>query len=51
MGCGSSASASEPGSGGASRSVGGGTQKGKNLFPDQVEFHYFGMNGRADPIR
>ena len=50
MGCGSSASASEPGSGG-SRTVSGGSQKGKNLFPDTVEFHYFGLNGRADPLR
>ena len=49
MGCGSSASASEPGSGGA-RSGGG--QKGKNLLNQKVEFHYFqGLNGRADPIR
>merc|ERR1712083_76824 len=51
MGCGSSASASEPGSGGSSKIVSGGSQKGKNLFPDTVEFHYFGLNGRADPLR
>ena len=50
MGCGSSASASEPGSGG-SRAVSGGGQKGKNLFPGTVEFTYFGLNGRADPLR
>ena len=48
MGCGSSASASEPGAGGASRSGG---QKGKNLLNQCVEFHYFdGLNGRADPL-
>ena len=51
MGCGSSASASEPGSGGSSKAVSGGSQKGKILFPDTVEFHYFGLNGRADPLR
>ena len=43
MGCGSSASASEPGA--------GMSKKGKNLFPQKVEFHYFGLNGRADPLR
>ena len=49
MGCGSSASASEPGSGGAKS--GGASNKGKNLFPTKVEFRYFGLNGRADPLR
>ena len=51
MGCGSSASASEPGSGASGRTVSGGAQKGKNLIPGKVEFHYFGLNGRADPLR
>lgn len=48
MGCGSSASASEPGAGGAST---GGGKKGKNLLNQCVEYHYFeGLNGRGDPL-
>ena len=48
MGCGSSASASEPGAGGART---GGVQKGKNVLNQCVEYHYFdGLNGRADVL-
>ena len=43
MGCNSSSEATQPNAGKAA--------KGKGIFPHAIEWHYFGLNGRGDPLR
>ena len=47
MGCNSSAEGTQPSAGGVSKAPG----KGKGVFPSKVEWGYFGLNGRGDPLK
>ena len=44
MGCNSSSEGTQP-------TAGGKAAKGKGLFPEKVEWSYFGLNGRGDPLK
>ena len=44
MGCNSSSEGTQP-------SAGGRAQKGKGVFPEKIEWAYFGLNGRGDPLK
>ena len=51
MGCGSSSSTLQGASSPARGDAAGGSMKGQNCVPGTIEWCYFGLNGRGDPLK